>query len=92
MEEMKTKLKDMIIEELHLEDLSANSIDDNAPLFGEGLGLDSLDALQLAVAVEEQFGVRIKDENEGRSAFSSVASLAEFIAKGQQAAPPVSSN
>ena len=83
MEEMKTKLKDMIIEELHLEDLNPSSIDDDAPLFGEGLGLDSLDALQLAVAVEENFGVRIKDENEGRSAFSSVTSLAEFIAKGQ---------
>lgn len=83
MEEMKTKLKDMIIEELHLEDLSAGSIDDDAPLFGEGLGLDSLDALQLAVAVEEHFGVRIKDESEGRSAFTSVTSLAEFIAKGQ---------
>ena len=83
MEEMKAKLKDMIIAELHLEDLTSGNIDDDAPLFGEGLGLDSLDALQLAVAVEEHFGVRIKDETEGRSAFSSVTALATFIAKGQ---------
>ena len=87
MEEMKTKLKDMIIEELHLEDLNPGNIDDDAPLFGEGLGLDSLDALQLAVAVEEHFGVRINDETEGRSAFSSVAALAKFIAKGQRNQP-----
>ena len=87
MEEMKSKLKGMIIEELHLEDLTPGGIDDDAPLFGEGLGLDSLDALQLAVAVEEHFGVRIKDETEGRSAFNSVTALAEFIAKGQADSP-----
>ena len=83
MREMKTKLKGLIVEELRLEDLKPGHIEDDTPLFGEGLGLDSLDALQLAVAVEEHFGVRIKDENEGRTAFSSVASLAEFITKDE---------
>ena len=76
------QIKAMIIEELHLEDISADAINNDAPLFGaggEGLGLDSLDALQLAVAVEERFGVRIEDEGEGRKVFASVASLAAFI-------------
>lgn len=76
---LKAQLKDLIIRELHLQNVAADSIDDAAPLFGAGLGLDSLDALQLAVAVEEQFGVRIGDENEGRAAFASISALAAFI-------------
>ena len=77
--DIRTQLKDMIIEELYLEDVTPDGIDSAAPLFGEGLGLDSLDALQLAVAVEERFGVRINDEAEGRSAFASIDALAKFI-------------
>lgn len=81
MDDSKTKIKEMIVEELRLEDTEPSSIDDAAPLFGEGLGLDSLDALQLAVAVEERYGVRIADETEGKAAFASVDALADFIAK-----------
>lgn len=77
--EIKTRIKTMIIEELYLEEVTPDGIDDAAALFGEGLGLDSLDALQLAVSIEECFGVRINDEDEGREAFASVNALASFI-------------
>jgi acyl carrier protein len=73
------KLKDIIIEELNLEDLTPEEIDDNAPLFGEGLGLDSLDAVELVVQVQKHFNVEIKNMEEGRSAFQSINSLGNFI-------------
>lgn len=80
MDDLKAKLKQLIIDELHLADVKTTDIDDGAPLFGAGLGLDSLDALQLAVAVEEHFGVRIADEGEGKKAFASVDALAAHVA------------
>jgi len=73
------KLKTIIIEELNLEDVRAEDIDDNAPLFGEGLELDSLDAGELVVQVQKHFGVEIKDIEEGRLAFQSINALRQFI-------------
>ena len=73
------KLKTIIIEELNLEDVRAEDIDDNAPLFGEGLELDSLDAVELVVQVQKHFGVEIKDIEEGRMAFQSINALGQFI-------------
>lgn len=69
----------MLIDVLKLEGVSAEKIVDDAPLFGGGLGLDSLDALQLAVSVEELFGVAIADEESGKEAFQSIDALVAFI-------------
>ena len=73
------KLKTIIIEELNLEDIRAEDIEDDAPLFGEGLELDSLDAVELVVQVQKNFGVEIKDMEEGRLAFQSINALRHFI-------------
>ena len=72
-------LKEMIIDALKLEEISPAEIDDDAPLFKEGLGLDSIDALELVVAVEKVFNVIIEDEDVGKEAFGSIRILAGFI-------------
>lgn len=72
-------LKKMIIDVLKLEDITAEEIKDDAPLFKEGLGLDSIDALELVVAIENIFSVIIEDEDVGKRAFASVNNLARFI-------------
>jgi acyl carrier protein len=74
-----TELKSQIIAALNLQDITPEQIDDEAPLFGTGLGLDSIDALELVVMLEKNFGIVIKDIEEGRPAFRSVRTLAEFI-------------
>jgi acyl carrier protein len=74
------ELKAKIIESLKLQDITPEQIDDDAPLFGTGLGLDSIDALELVVLLEKDYGIVIKDIEEGRPAFRSVKTLAEFIA------------
>jgi len=73
------EIKEIIVRELKLEGKTPADIDEQAPLFGEGLGLDSLDALQLAMSVEEKFAVRIPEGPEGRTAFASVSALAAWI-------------
>ena len=73
------KLKKILVEELNLEEITPGDIDDDAPLFGEGLGLDSLDAVELVVLIQKHFGLEIKDMDEGRTAFQSVRALAAYI-------------
>ena len=83
-EEIRTALKQMIVESLRLDDVRPDDIEDGAPLFGEGLGLDSIDALELAVAIEKRFGVKIQAEDEqNKQVFRSVASLAAHIGERQ---------
>ena len=77
---LESELKRLIVEALVLEDISPEEIESEAPLFVEGLGLDSIDALELAMALEERFGVKIEDDpDENRRIFASVRSLAEFV-------------
>ncbi len=78
------ELKSRIIESLRLQDITPEKIDDDAPLFGTGLGLDSIDALELVVMLERDYGIVIKDIAEGRPAFKSVRTLADFIAAKRQ--------
>jgi len=78
-ETLKSELKLLIIETLRLEDVNPDSIKDEDPLFGEGLGLDSIDALELVVAIEKHYGVLIEDEEVGVEAFASIDALADFV-------------
>ena len=80
MNESQQRLAQHIIAGLNLEDVTPADIDPQAPLFGEGLGLDSIDALELAVIVERQYGIRIPNMEIGKQAFASVAALDTFIA------------
>ena len=73
------ELKQQIIEALNLEDITPADIQDDAPLFGEGLGLDSIDALELFVLLDKQYGIKLKDKEEGKQVFRSVNSMAAYI-------------
>ena len=80
MDDLKRRVKEMIVERLGLEGLRPEEIDDDAPLFGEGLVLDSIDALELSIGLEKVFGVKLETEEEGKRAFASVSALAEHLA------------
>lgn len=84
MEELTEKLKKEIIEVLNLEDIKPEDIDVDAPLFGEGLGLDSIDALELIVLLEKNYGIKIEDPKEGRKIFTSIRTMADFILEHQK--------
>jgi acyl carrier protein len=85
MTDLKPAVKEMIIQRLKLEGMTPADIDDQAPLFGDGLGLDSIDALELVLGVEQTFGVKIEDEAAGMKAFRNVDSLAAFIHEHKRA-------
>ncbi|PUZ27361.1 acyl carrier protein [Chitinophaga costaii] len=84
-EALKQQLKEQIIEALNLQDTRPADIDDNAPLFGEGLGLDSIDSLELMVLLERNYQIKVEDPREGRKILQSVQSMAEFILAQQLA-------
>ncbi|HZF49623.1 MAG TPA: phosphopantetheine-binding protein [Polyangiaceae bacterium] len=79
--DVRRQLKELMVSELNLEGKKPDDIDDAAPLFGEGLGLDSLDALQLAMSIEERFGVRVPEGDEARPIFASVNALVDHIVR-----------
>jgi len=79
MEELIQKIKEQVIEVLNLEDVEPDDIDTDDPLFGDGLGLDSIDALELIVLLEKQYGIKIEDPKDGKKIFYSIRTIAEFI-------------
>lgn len=76
-------LKAQLIEQLNLEEITPNDIDNDAPLFGDGLGLDSIDALELIVLLDTHYGIKIENPEQGKEIFASVNVLAAFIEKNQ---------
>lgn len=80
MSELKQELKEKIIEQLNLEDVAIEEIKDTDPLFGEGLGLDSIDALELIVMLDKDYGIKLADPKEGKKIFESVETMATYIA------------
>lgn len=80
---LRTQIKELVIRELNLEGKTPSELDDDAPLFGAGLGLDSLDALQLAMAIEERFQVTLPEGDEVRPIFASIAAIADFVARSK---------
>ena len=83
MEDLINKLKEQIIEVLNLEDLDVEDIETEAPLFNEGLGLDSIDALELIVLMEKEYGIKIDDPKKGKEIFYSVKTMADYITQNQ---------
>lgn len=83
-EELIVQVKQLIIDSLRIDGLNPDEIDADAPLFGEGLGLDSIDALQLVVAMENDFGVIVADAETGTIVFQSVRSMAQYIAENRK--------
>ncbi|WP_290792638.1 phosphopantetheine-binding protein [Flavihumibacter sp. UBA7668] len=79
MEDFKRILKLQIIEALNLQGMQPEEIDDNGPLFGEGLGLDSIDSLEMIVLMERNYGIKIEDPREGRKIFESITTMAAYI-------------
>ena len=84
MEALKQELKENIIEQLNLEDISVAEIADNDPLFGDGLGLDSIDALELIVMLDKDYGIKLTDPKEGKVIFESVEIMANYISANRK--------
>jgi len=84
MEGLKLELKEKIIENLNLEDVSIDEIGNNDPLFGDGLGLDSIDALELIVMLDKDYGIKLSDPKEGKKIFESIEVMAAYIAEHRE--------
>ena len=80
MDALKQELKERIINALNLEDISIDEIQDNDPLFGDGLGLDSIDALELIVLLDKEYGIKLADPKQGKEIFQSVETMAQYVA------------
>jgi len=84
MEELVEELKREIIDVLNLEEVTPEDIDPAAPLFGEGLGLDSIDALELIILLEKKYGIRLATPSDGKAIFKSVNTIAEYVQKNRK--------
>lgn len=83
MEELILELKKQIKEVLNLVDVEIEDMDENAPLFGEGLGLDSIDALELIVLLERNYGIKLANPAQGKEIFKSISSIADYVSKNR---------
>ena len=81
MEDLITTLKQQMIEVLNLEEMTPEDIDTDAPLFGDGLGLDSIDALERIVLLEKKYGIKLENSAEGKSIFKNVRTIAEYVSE-----------
>ena len=81
MEDLILTLKQQIIDALNLEGVTPEDIDNDAPLFGDGLGLDSIDALEIIVILDKYYGIKLANASEGQAIFKSIGSIAEYIEK-----------
>lgn len=84
MEQLIQELKEHLTEELNLEDIAPEDIDTDAPLFGDGLGLDSIDALEIIIILEKYYGVKLPNSAEAKPVFRSVRTLAEYIMQNRK--------
>jgi len=83
MENLKKELKEKIIENLNLEDIEVADIADDDMLFGDGLGLDSIDALELIVMLDKDYGIKLKDPKQGKAIFESINTMAQYITENK---------
>lgn len=83
MEELILQLKTQIIEALNLEEIQPEDIDNDAPLFGDGLGLDSIDALELIVILDRHYGIKLANPAEGKAIFKSINTIAAYVAENR---------
>ena len=84
MEELIKELKEEIIEALNLEEMTPEDIDENDALFGDGLGLDSIDALELIVLLDKKYGLKLANPAEGKAIFKSIATIADYVSKNRK--------
>ena len=83
MENLKLEIKEKIIENLNLEDVEIADIEDGDKLFGEGLGLDSIDALELIVMLDKDYGIKLTDPKEGKAIFESIDTMSKYISENR---------
>lgn len=84
MEQLKQELKEKLIEALNLEEITVEDIDSSAPLFGDGLGLDSIDALEIILILEKSYGIRLENPAAAKEIFFSVDTLAQYISQNRK--------
>ena len=84
MKELELELKQEIIKVLNLEDMTPDDIETDAPLFGEGLGLDSIDVLEIIVLLEKKYGIKLANPAEGKGIFRSIATIADYVSKNRK--------
>ncbi|ETT01723.1 MAG: acyl carrier protein [Prevotella sp.] len=84
MEELIKELKEEIIKALNLEEMTPEDIDEHEALFGDGLGLDSIDALELIVLLEKKYGIKLDNPAEGKKIFTNVVAIADYVSKNRK--------